>query len=148
MRNIATTVYGSRRKRHHRPQTLGPSSARVDTTPGASAIRRQLAVRCAAQKQVRFNAHTINAVSLAHYFAKGDSSGDATCLSNTTAERGLQQSASRLTPLDRILSYLPVVQSGTFSTLMADAKRRDSFFYISKSSALTCITLSLLLSCL
>ena len=37
VRNIATTVYGSRRKQHHRPQTLGPSSARVETTPGASA---------------------------------------------------------------------------------------------------------------
>ena len=35
-------------------------------------IRRQLAVRCAAQKQARFNAYPINAVSLANYIAKGN----------------------------------------------------------------------------
>ena len=39
-------------------------------------IRRQLAVRCAAQKQARFIERPINAVSLANYIAKRDSSRD------------------------------------------------------------------------
>ena len=51
-------------------------------------IRRQLAVRCAAQKQA---AHPINAVSLATqreiYISQREIRA-ATCLSNTTAERG------------------------------------------------------------
>ena len=52
--------------------------------------RQQLAVRCTAQKQARFNKRPINAVSLANYIAKGAQREipAATCLSNTTAERG------------------------------------------------------------